>query len=65
MSNHIENLKEKADKEAFQHTVFRAIADLYNQLNPEMDIGDYLLQLQEQKEIEKNRIINDFLKNIN
>jgi len=30
MSDHIEKLKEKADKEAFQHTVFMALAEIYN-----------------------------------
>ena len=61
MSDHIEKLKEKADKEAFQHTVFMALADIYNQLNPTIPVGEYLLQLQENKAEEKNRILNEII----
>lgn len=57
-----EEFKNKADKEAFQHTVFMAISDIYNRLNPDVEVGEYLLQLQKNKEAEKNRIINDFLR---
>ena len=56
-------LQKKADQEAFQHTVFRALADIYNQLNPDVEIGDFLLQLHANKEAEKNRIINSFIRN--
>ncbi len=58
----MEDLKNKADQEAFQHTVFMAIADIYNRLNPSVEIGEYLLQLQANKEAEKNRIINSLLR---
>lgn len=61
MSDHIEKLKEKADKEAFQHTVFMALADIYNQLNPNVSVGDYLIQLQENKAQEKDRILNEII----
>jgi len=40
-----------------------ALADIYNRLNPNVEIGEYLLQLQRNKQEEKNRIINSFLKN--
>lgn len=54
----------KAEKEAFEHTVFMALADIYSRLNPGVEVGEYLLQLQRNKEEEKNRIINDFIQNI-
>ena len=57
------NLEKKADQEAFQHTVFMALADIYNRLNPSVEVGEYLMQLQANKEAEKNRIINSFIRN--
>ena len=39
-----------------------AIADIYNRLNPSVEIGEYLIQLQANKEAEKNRIINSLLR---
>lgn len=59
----MEDLKIKADQEAFQHTVFMALADIYNRLNPSVEVGEYLMQLQANKEAEKNRIINSFIRN--
>ena len=59
----MEDLKSKAEQEALQHTIFMALADIYNRLNPEVEIGEYLLQLQANKEAEKNRIINSLLRN--
>lgn len=58
-------LLEMAEKEAFQHTVFMAIADIYNRLNPSVEIGEYLLQLQKNKEDEKNRILNSLIRGEN
>lgn len=40
-----------------------AIADIYNRLNPSIEVGEYLLHLQANKEAEKNRIINSLLRN--
>lgn len=59
----MDELQKKADQEAFRHTVFMALADLYNKLNPSVEIGEYLTQLQANKEAEKNRIINSFIRN--
>lgn len=59
----MENLPLKAEQEAFQHTVFMALADIYHRLNPSVEIGEYLQQLQANKEAEKNRIINSFIRN--
>ncbi|HLS37632.1 MAG TPA: hypothetical protein VK023_05110 [Sphingobacterium bovisgrunnientis] len=61
MSDHIENLKEKADKEAIQYTDFMVLADIYNQPNPAISVGEYLLQLQENKAEEKSRILNEII----
>lgn len=58
-------IEKKAEQEAFQHTVFMALADIYNRLNPSVDIGEYLTQLQANKEAEKNRIINSIILNEN
>jgi len=58
-------IEKKAEQEAFQHTVFMALADIYNRLNPSVDIGEYLTQLQTNKEDEKNRIINSIIRNEN
>lgn len=59
----MDQLIKKAEQEALQHTVFMALADIYNKLHPEVEIGDYLIQLQTNKEAEKNRIINSFIRN--
>lgn len=40
-----------------------AIAAIYNLLNRSVEIGEYFLQLQANKEAEKNRIINSLLRN--
>lgn len=58
----MKDLQIKADHEAFQHTVFMALADIYNRLNPSVEVGEYLLELQANKEAEKNRIINSLLR---
>lgn len=58
----MDKLIKKADQEAFQHTVFMALADIYNRLNPSVEVGEYLLQLKANKEAEKNRIINSLLR---
>lgn len=55
-------LEQKAEREAHDHTVFMALADIYNRMNPEVSIGDYLEQLQKNKEAEKNRIINSIIR---
>ena len=55
MSDHIENLKEKADKEAIQYTDFMVLADIYNQPNPAISVGEYLLQLQEKQSRRKKQ----------
>lgn len=62
MRNRINEIEQKAENEAFQHTVFMALADIYTQLNPNVEIGEYLKQLQDNIGNEKNRIINDFIK---
>jgi len=58
----MDKLINKAEQEAFQHTVFMALADIYNRLKPSVEIGEYLIQLQANKEAEKNRIINNLLR---
>lgn len=58
----MDKLIKKADQEAFQHTVFMALANIYNRLNPSVEVGEYLLQLHANKEAEKNRIINSLLR---
>lgn len=60
-----EQLEQKADRAAFEHTVFMALADIYTQVNPGTDIGDFLLQLQDNKKAEKNRILNEIIRNKN
>ena len=54
--------QEKAERAAFEHTIFMALADIYTQLNPNEDIGEYLRVLRENKEAEKNRIINEAIR---
>lgn len=61
----MDNFEQKAEKEAFQHTVFMAIADIYNRLNPSVEIGEYLHQLQKNKEDETNRILNSLIRGEN
>lgn len=55
-------IEKKAEREAFEHTVFMALADIYSQLNPNADIGHFLNQLQDNKAKEKNRIVNEFIR---
>lgn len=54
-------LQQKAEREAFEHTVFRALADIYSQLHPDTTVGEWLEQLSANKEAEKNRIINSII----
>ncbi|GGH28486.1 hypothetical protein FAZ19_19860 [Sphingobacterium alkalisoli] len=62
MSDPVKELEQKAEQEAYQHTVFMALADIYNQLNPNVEIGEYLKQLQDNKAAEKNRIMNEIIR---
>lgn len=54
-------LQQKAEREAFEHTVFMALADIYNQLHPDIEIGEWRDQLSANKEAEKNRILNKII----
>ena len=62
MSNTTNELEEKADRAAFEHTVYMALADLHSQLHPDADIAEFLKQLLDNKEAEKNRILNRFIR---
>lgn len=58
----VKDLEEKAERAAFEHTVFMALADMHAQLHPDADIADFLKQLLDNKEAEKNRILNRFIR---
>ena len=58
----VKDLEEKADRAAFEHTVFMALADLYSKQNPNADIAAYLKQLLDNKAAEKNRILNRYIR---
>lgn len=57
----MKELEQKAERAAFEHTVFMALADIYTRLNPNVETQDYLAQLSANKEAEKNRILNRFI----
>jgi len=57
----MKEIEKKADQAAFQHTVFMALADIYNRMYPEKEVSEYLEQLMENKQAEKSRILNDII----
>mgnify|MGYP000947704798 CR=1 FL=1 len=57
----MDKLEQKAEQSAFQHTVFMAISDIYSKLYPDQEVGYFLEQLLENKQAEKNRILNDII----